>query len=295
MPVLERIRLYPVKSLDGVEVEVGRVLAGTGLTHDRRWRLLDMDGREINGKRCPALHAIRAAFELEFDPTGVQVPRRVSLAVDSARTRGLPDLGEETFPLRPGSDGPCGWLSEALGFPVLLQERVIGGFPDDRDAAGPTLVATASLIEVGRWFGLEIDECRRRFRANLEIGRCDAFWEDALASPLGDLPRPSLAQLPEDLPTDPYADPPPPEPRAFMVGSARFAAANVCRRCPVPGRDSFSGEENPRFRELFELRRRATLRDDVDASGWGTLYRLSLNTHVIAAGDLAVGDPVLPL
>jgi uncharacterized protein YcbX len=38
-PTLDRITLYPVKSLDGVDVEEACVLPSGGLEFDRRWRL----------------------------------------------------------------------------------------------------------------------------------------------------------------------------------------------------------------------------------------------------------------
>ena len=266
MPTLDRITIYPVKSLDGVEVAEARVLPSGAIEHDRRWQLTDMEGRVVNAKRSPLFHAIRAEFDLES--------RLVSLS----RWSDPPARPAATFPLVPGRDGPCEWLSEALGLPVLLHERPDGGFPDDRDAPGPTLVSTASLVEVGRWFGLGLDEVRRRFRANLEIGDCDAFWEDVLASPARPELAPSLLDLPADLAVDPYADLPPPEPREFTIGEARFRATNVCRRCVVPSRDSRTGAVTAYFRDVFEARRRRGLRADVDTGAWGTLYRLGVNT-----------------
>jgi uncharacterized protein YcbX len=162
---------------------------------------------------------------------------------------------------------------------LLLQERADGGFPDDRDAPGPTIVSTASLTEVARWFAIDLHECRRRFRANLEVGGCDAFWEDTLASPARPGLAPSLLDLPPDLPADPYADLPPPEPRVFSIGGATFQATNVCRRCVVPGRDSRTGAATAYFRDAFEARRGRGLRADVDAAAWSTLYRLAVNTR----------------
>ncbi len=289
MTTLDRITIYPVKSLDGVAVVEVRVLPSGALDNDRRWQLTDLDGRVWNAKRSPLLHAIRAEFDLagERDPGVPRVAANVvTLSIDEAAVgagavRGverLAGLGAETFPLVPGPDGPCGWLAEALGEPVLLVERRDGGFPDDREASGPTLVSTASLEAVGRWFGLGLDEVRRRFRMNLEIGGCDAFWEDTLASPARPDPAPSLLDLPTELAVDPYADLPPPEPREFSIGEARFRATNVCRRCVVPGRDSCTGAVTEHFRDVFEAWRRKTLRPDVDAGAWGTLYRLGVNT-----------------
>jgi len=302
MPTLDRITIHPVKSLDGVVIDSCRVLPAGGLENDRRWKLTDIDGRTLNAKRMPILHAIRAEFDLAQPDDPASVPRLaanlVSLSVDPAAVQAssvpgiqrLTALAAATFPLVPGPDGPCDWLSEALGTQVLLLERRDGGFPDDREAPGPTLVSTASLEEVGRWFGLGLEEVRRRFRINLEVGGCDAFWEDTLASPARPELSPSLLDLPADVAVDPYADLPPPESREFAIGEVRFRATNVCRRCPVPGRDSRTGATSDLFQDVFEARRRRGLRPDVDPGAWGTLYRLGINTREETTGAVRVGD-----
>jgi len=309
MPTLDRITLFPVKSLDGVEVAEARLLAGGGLEHDRRWQLVDLEGRVVNAKRHALLHAIRAEFRIdgqaaEPPPWGELPPLAanvIGLAVDPAALAAaavpgverLSNLGPDVFPLVAGSAGPCGWLSEALGFEVRLFERQEGGFPDDRDAPGPTLAATATLAEAARWFGLDLAEARRRFRVNLEIGGCDAFWEDALASPARPELEPSSSELSADLPADPYADLPPPEGQALAIGSARLRAVNVCRRCVVPGRDSRTGAVTDQFRDLFEARRTRSLRPDVDAAAWGSAYRLAVNTtSAPSRSSLRIGQSV---
>jgi uncharacterized protein YcbX len=297
-----------VKSLDGVEVAEARLLPGAGLEHDRRWQLVDLDGRVVNAKRTALLHAIRAEFRIEGLAAAGPAPglpalaaNVIALAIDPAAVTAaavpgierLASLAPDVFPLVPGSAGPCGWLSEALGYGVRLLERVEGGFPDDRDAPGPTLAATATLAEVARWFSFDLDEARRRFRVNLEIGGCEAFWEDAVASPARPELEPSLGELPPDLVADPYAGLPPPEPRPLVIGAARLVAVNVCRRCIVPTRDSRTGRVTEHFRDAFEARRSRSLRPDVDVSAWSHLYRLAVNT--IPAGPpamIATGDPV---
>ena len=305
MPTLDRITIYPVKSLDGVDLAEARVLPSGGLAHDRRWQLVDMEGRVVNAKRSPLFHAIRAEFDLANAPdsltgsaAGVDsaAPRLganiVTLSIDPAAiaARAIPGVDRlasfaaESFPLVPGPDGPCGWLSEAFGMGVLLLERADGGFPDDREASGPTVISTASLVEVARWFGFGVDECRRRFRANLEIGGCDAFWEDALASPARPELQPALTELSPDVLADPYADLPPPEPRSFTIGDVGFQATNVCRRCVVPSRDSRTGVVTEQFRDVFEARRGRSLPADVDATGWSHAYRLAVNTRLGSLG-----------
>ena len=303
MPTLERITIYPVKSLDGVAVEAARVLPSGALEHDRRWQVVDMEGRAVNAKRTPLFHAIRAEFDLAGQ--GGDVLRlganviHLAVAPEAVRARAIPGVDRLTslepasFSLVPGPDGPCGWLAEALGIGVLLLERAEGGFPDDREAAGPTLVSTATLAEVGRWFGVDLAEVRRRFRANLEIGDCDAFWEDALASPARPELQPSLLDIGPDELTDPYADLPPPEPREFSIGDVRFRALNACRRCVVPSRDSRTGAVTEHFRDVFEARRGRGLPAAVDASGWSHLYRLAVNTALVGpAGEIGLGAAV---
>ena len=76
LPTLDRITIYPLKSLDGLDVVESRVLESGALEHDRRWRLVDMDGRVVNAKRSPLIHAIRAEFEL--------AERLVTLWIDPA-------------------------------------------------------------------------------------------------------------------------------------------------------------------------------------------------------------------
>jgi uncharacterized protein YcbX len=313
MPTLDRITVYPLKSFDGVEAAAARLLAAGGLEHDRRWQLVDMEGRVVNAKRTALLHAIRAEFRIEGlavagPPTGGELPplgpNVIALAVDPAALDAgavpgierLAGLAADVFPLVPGSTGPCGWLSEALGYEVLLIERAAGGFPDDRDAPGPTLAAAATLVEVARWFGVDLTESRRRFRVNLELGGCEAFWEDSLACPARPELQPSLTApepgLPAALPADPYADLPPPEPRELTIGEVRLRAVDVCRRCVVPTRDALTGAETAHFRDAFEARRARSIRSDVDASTWSHWYRLAINTAVIGSdGAVTLGLP----
>jgi uncharacterized protein YcbX len=166
--VLAAIRLYPLKALDPVAVDEAVVLASGALEGDRRWALLDREGGFINGKRCAAIHGVRARFEA--DTVTLSAPeraaRRFALVHDTAA---LED-----------------WLAGALGQPVRLARDDAGGFPDDRAAPGPTVIGAASLDEVRGWFpGLGAEGVRRRFRANLEIAGVPPFWEDRLFATAG--------------------------------------------------------------------------------------------------------------
>ena len=307
MPVLDRITVFPVKSFDGLEVPKAFLHRGGGIAYDRRWQFVDSDGRVVHAKRQAVVQVIRASFDISgLLPGGPASCRHgdsfVTLRIDPlAVGRGtlpgierLRGLQETTFPLVPGSSGPCGWLAEAVGFEVFLRERPSGGFPDDLDAPGPTLITSATINMVANWFGLNAFEVRRRFRTNLEIGSCDAFWEDTL------IQRTRLEKTVE-LPVDPGIAQeastgafPAAEFQSFQIGPTRLLATNVCRRCVVPSRDSRTAQVTTNFRAAFEAHRNRSMRSDVDTSAWSHSYRLAVNTAVVLQGIIAVGQEVIP-
>jgi MOSC domain-containing protein len=163
MPTLVRITVFPIKSLDGCDVDTATVLPSGALLHDRRYALVDAWGRFVNGKRCQAIHAIRAKYSDDF--------RQVSLDHGGQRA---------TFSLASEQQDVARWCGAALGKTCRLVENAELGFPDDCEAPGPTVLSTATLATVASWFALPLEETRRRFRANLEIDADEPFWEDRL-------------------------------------------------------------------------------------------------------------------
>ena len=309
MPYLSGITIYPVKSLDGLRLSDAMVLPCGALLNDRRWRLVDADRKALNAKRTARFHSIRAQFEgMDEDNNGPRSSKNHFITL--WKDEGLGEVFDrsqsaETFPLIPGAEGPCEWLSDALEEDVFLEERVEGGFPDDRDAAGPTVISTETLSEVARWFGWDDAEARRRFRMNLELTTesdevspdesqnpelfYEPFWEDRLAYPVQKMASVSVPNEGDD-PLD-YL--PVGEPSAFVIGSTEFRPVGACRRCVVPSRNSLTGKQFRLFRDVFEARRYRGLRQDVDTRDWQDYYRLGLNTSVLrqySGGRLAIGD-----
>lgn len=309
MPHLSGITIYPVKSLDGMSLSEATVLPSGALMHDRRWRLVDAEGAVVNAKRNARFHGIRATFGIEgiensqvFSADSGNV---VTLSIEKNFADEYSSLAEETFPLLPNREGPCGWLSEALATNVLLQEHFDSGFPDDRDAAGPTLISSESLFEVARWFDWTIEEARRRFRMNLEVTverdeeealssteaastmLFEAFWEDSLACPINSY---ETMTLPSEGCFEPEYEAC--EPRQFQIGSVVFQAAGVCRRCSVPERNSLTGAPVHLFRDQFEAFRMHRLHAGVDAREWRDFYCLGINTTCRNSGSLQTDQPV---
>ena len=310
MPYLSGITIYPVKSLDGLGLAEATVLPSGALMHDRRWRLIDTEGRVVNAKRTSRFHSIRARFEGMDDESNRMSQSSSGHFVTLWMGHDLDQTSDdsqsaETFPLIPGSEGPCEWLSDALQEHVFLEERVEGGFPDDRDAAGPTVISTETLGEVARWFGWNDAEARRRFRMNLELtaepdqlssGKSqdskvlyNPFWEDSLACPVQKMN--SISSLSEGDDSLDYL--PVGEPDVFSIGRIYFRPTGACRRCVVPSRDTRTGKQIKLFRDVFEARRYHGLRQDVDTRDWQDYYRLGLNTSVLRSptgGQITIGN-----
>lgn len=254
-PKICRLAIYPIKSLDGHELDEARVLSSGGLANDRRWVIVDAQGQWVNGKRTRALHPIRATYSPAIDAVTLQSPQGPA----------------QSFQLPRETAEVAAWLSAELGFTCRLIENAAGGFPDDSDASGPTLISTASLAAVARWFeGLDAEELRRRVRANLEIDASEPFWEDRL----GD---------------DGLSSP------LFRVGSVLFRGRTICQRCIVPTRSARTGESTARFAHVFAAERQRTLPAWSPTEQFDHYYRLALNTSLErAAADavIRVGDAV---
>jgi ferredoxin-NADP reductase/uncharacterized protein YcbX len=254
---LSRILIFPIKSLDAVEIAQARVLSSGALEHDRTWGFFDSSGKFVNGKRCAAVHRLRAHFDLE-------VPA-VTLRDENGR-----GLGNRTFFLDDDGDVIEKWLNDYFGFPVSFRKNTDLGFPDDTESPGPTFISAATLAEIGRWFDLPIEEVRARFRTNIEIGGVPAFWEDRLFTAAGSTVR-------------------------FRIGDVIFEGINPCQRCVVPPRNPLTGALDDTFVRRFTELRSRTLPLWSTRERFNHFYRVAINTrpHGDQAGKwLRVGDRI---
>lgn len=164
MASIERLRIYPVKGLDGIELETAEITPGGTLVGDREFALFDEDGEVMNGKRTARVHDLSATYD----------PETGEFAVDP------PDADRRQFSLRDQAerDRASSWFSEFFDEPLTLERDQELGFVDRREM-GPSVISTATLDEVASWFdGMTVQSARRRLRANVEIDGVPAFWED---------------------------------------------------------------------------------------------------------------------
>jgi uncharacterized protein YcbX len=255
MPAVSRLRVYPVKSLDPLDLDRAEVNAGA-LRHDREYALVDGDREFVNGKREPALHRIRS----QYDPE-----RRVL----SVREHGSDSW--TTFGMDAERGSLNAWLSDFLDYPVSVVRDPAGGMPDDTDASGPTILARETVEAVADWFdGVDADGLLRRLRPNVVVEAGEPFWEDRLYAGHDSV-------------------------RAFTIGSVDLLGVNPCQRCVVPTRDPDTGDETPGFRERFVERREATLPEWADRDRFDHYFRLMVNTRIPRSSwgaTVSVGDPV---
>ena len=243
-PHVSKLSIYPIKSLEPIEVESVNILASGALKGDREFAMFDESDRFVNGKRNPLVHSLRSQFDLET--------KTVSLSRQDSQNK-------TTFNLETERDALENWLSKYFAIPVRIKQNFTHGFPDDPVSPGPTIISTATLEAIASWYpGLEVDEVRLRFRANIEIDGVPAFWEDRLFAE-----------------ADTTVD--------FQIGDVRFMGVKPCQRCVVITRNPKTGEPYPNFQKTFIAKRQETLPAWVDETRFNHFYRLAINTRLPAS------------
>jgi uncharacterized protein YcbX len=275
-PRLARIQLHPIKSLDPIEVPEARIGPNGGLEFDRAWALYTVDGRWVNAKRTAAIHLIRAAYAPGL--------RSVTLSVPGDRR----NMFTATLAFPGDTERAAEWFSAYFEQHIIVR-YAREGFPDDGLAPGPTIISTATLRKVCEWFPeLSLEEARLRFRATLEIDvdRSAVTRDNDRAAAQDGLPPFWEDQL--------FAE----DERSvvrFRIGDVSFEGSNPCARCPVPSRDSHTGEILLDFTRRFSDLRRKHLPPWSPESRFKHYYHLATNTRVPSSESgklLRLGDPL---
>jgi uncharacterized protein YcbX len=178
VPSVARISISPVKGLALVDIDAVE-LERTGAAANRRFHIVDADGRRYNQLRNGALVRIRQEYDGE----------RLTLRFpDGTAAEGTIALGEEVttdFYGRPVdghfADGP--WseaLSQWAGRPLRLVQSAPGAAVD-RGRGHVSMVSRASLEELGRQGGQDGPVDGRRFRMLFELDGCAPHEEDTWA------------------------------------------------------------------------------------------------------------------
>jgi uncharacterized protein YcbX len=205
------IHVAPIKALAIQELE--RVDLGLlGVENDRRFCIVDPDGRMLNAKRVQRFVAVKPRFD--------DTLRRLVLAMpDGTKVEGSTDLGLATAVTIYGRtvgahvvDGPWSEALSALAErPVRLVRFDNAGEGVDRadDGAGASLLSEGSLRAIAVAAGVTTPVDPRRFRMLFGISGVDAHAEDtwigsrvhigaAVVEPRGNIGRCAVTTLDPD-------------------------------------------------------------------------------------------------
>ncbi len=265
-----RLRVHPVKSLAGFDVDAARVQPW-GLEGDRRWSVVDPDGEPITAREANGLLGLTAVSE----DGGVTLRDRrgAALRVQEPTEAAPVPVGHS----RQGTALPAGgraddWLTDRIGRPARLMWQpdprvrsvnpAHGGRPGDVVSladVGPLLLASeSSMAQLNRWTDEDAPELDiLRFRPNVIVdGDPDApFAEDGW----------------------PFV----------RLGDVRFRVSGVCDRCVMTTIDPVTlvrGKEP--IRTLAKHRR-------WDGKTWFGVWLVPDLAASAADPVIRVGDPVV--
>jgi uncharacterized protein YcbX len=240
-PVIDRITIYPVKSLDGVSVQKAKIGHGGCLEHDREYAICKKDGKYVKGKNSDLVYLLRSSVDFENEI--------ISFRQDSGDTW-------NSFHLQKDKTAIDTFLSSFFEMPVTLQKDSTGKFLDVPVLSGMTVLSTASLKTVAGWFNdMDIEETRKRFRATIEITQVPAFWEDQLFLEEGS----SIE---------------------FKIDDTTLFGISPRARCIVPSRHPVTGDIMQGFQKLFVTQRTINLPEGSALESYGHTYYLSVDCYI---------------
>jgi uncharacterized protein YcbX len=234
-----------------------------GLDHDRRWMVVQPDGRFLTQRELPAMACISTQatadkLTLAVDSgDGVQVP----VPTDPAARRQVQVWRDQVPALDAGAEAAA-WLSARLGRPCGLvylddpRARPVDpayGRPEDRalfsDGFPVLLANAASLTALNAAMPNPID--MTRFRPNIVVTGAAAWAEDGW--------------------------------RRIRIGTVVFRVAKPCARCVVTTIDQITGERPDKSEPLRTLGR---MRRTLDGVMFGQ------NLIPDGPGRITVGDAI---
>ncbi|HEY7208240.1 MAG TPA: MOSC N-terminal beta barrel domain-containing protein [Gaiellaceae bacterium] len=173
------ISISPVKALSLVSLEEA-FLDRAGIADNRRFYLVDDDGRKTNAKELGALLAIRQAYDFSAETLALTFP-------DGRVVEGSVELGDPVssdfygmrlvtgrFVLGPWSEAISSFVGKNLR---LVRTDDIGDAVDRGEGAAVTLLSRASLEQLADAAGVDtVDE--RRFRMLIGVDGLQPHEED---------------------------------------------------------------------------------------------------------------------
>ncbi|VAW91456.1 Flavodoxin reductases (ferredoxin-NADPH reductases) family 1 [hydrothermal vent metagenome] len=261
---ISELAIYPVKSFSQISLLKSQV-DNFGLTNDRRWMVIDQNGRFITQRQQSRMCLIKVSLiftNLQTSAIQLSAPGMLDITVKLDSTN---DVTKVTVWQDQCNALDCGsaianWLSEFLSVQCRLVyfadeeiRQVDSTFAQKNDRTAFSdgfpilLISQASLDALNSKLDVAIP--MKRFRPNLVVSGCNAFEEDKW--------------------------------KLLRIGDMLLRVVKPCSRCVIPSIDTETGErgEEP-TKTLLTFRRRD--------------HKIFFGQNVIAnsTGHLAVGDTV---
>ena len=220
---LSNLYLYPIKSTAPLPMQ-DALAEPRGLRHDRRWMVVDAEGRFLTGRQLPRLTLVRALPDgkgLELEAPGMPP---VSVEFPSGLASVPVSVWKSEVAARPVEAGVDEWLSAFLRRParlVHMDEDVVRPMVDAQaqpgdevsfaDAFPLLLISRAALQALNARLAKPVSMLQ--FRPNLVVDGVPAHAEDGW--------------------------------RRIRIGEVEFEVAKPCVRCVFTTVDPSRGERDP--------------------------------------------------
>ncbi|MCC7466010.1 MAG: MOSC domain-containing protein [Saprospiraceae bacterium] len=190
---LTQIHIYPIKSLGGISLQEA-VVEPRGLRYDRRWMLVDAEGRFMSQREIPEMALLRTAitptflevFHKDRPDDRLQIPLEIQ---PDAYPKIMVEVWSDRCAARLLEEHLHAWFSRVLQQPLRLvympdttRRRADGRYAPAgqvvsfADGFPFLLIGEASLADLNS--RLEQTVPMDRFRPNLVFAGADAFEED---------------------------------------------------------------------------------------------------------------------
>ncbi len=237
---LTKLRIYPIKSLDPVELNSVKI-GEHCLLGDRKYAILNKEGEFINGKRTGRVNQLETKFDLELNQV-------------SFNTRGNND--KRSFDLSHETEKAEAFLTEFFNLKVFLVKNESGRLMDIPDESAVTVVAYETLKVLSDKLKDPLDTFRLRFRSNIEISNVPPYWEEQLVN------YDNLDGI------------------RFRIGEVEMRGMSLRARCNVPPRNPFTGETDKSFIKKMILSREDSIPPWSQLKRLNNLYHLTVNTFI---------------
>ncbi len=239
-PTLSKIRIYPIKSLDPIEltsVKIGK----RSLLGDRKFAMLNQFGSFINGKATGLVNQLQTSFDDQIE--------YVTFNKRGSDEKAIFNLNTETDKIE-------SFLSLFFNNKVSFVKNEDGRLMDIPDESSVTVVAYETLQHLAVQLVDSEDTLRLRFRANLEISNVPIYWEERLANEDSQIGVP------------------------FLVGDVKMIGKNLRARCNVPPRNPLTGETDKTFIKRLIDSRKKNIPTWSHVQKLESLYHLSVDIFI---------------